>query len=69
MFGLDIIGNPSKLLGNIETGVRDLVDKSVEGFERHSAVHRVGGVASGVKELLGHVVGPLQTHHSLWCVH
>ena len=57
IFGLDIIGNPSMLFKNFELGVSDLVDKSRAGFERSTAVSGVTGVAVGVKELLGHVIG------------
>lgn len=59
LFGLDLIGNPSKLIGNIETGVKELIDESEKGFERHTRGSGVTGVAVGVKDLLGHVLGVL----------
>ena len=55
--GLDVIGNPSKLFSNFEMGIKDLVEETQKGFEKDRATSGVVGVAVGVKELLGHVVG------------
>jgi len=57
-----VIGNPSKLFGNFELGIKDLIEETEKGFEKDKAAAGVVGVAVGVKELLGHVVGKdLQT--------
>ena len=55
--GLDVIGNPSKLFSNFEMGIKDLIEETQKGFEKDRATSGVVGVAVGVKELLGHVVG------------
>ena len=57
VFGLDFLGNPSLLIHNFDMGIRDLIEESKKGFEQRSAGSGVVGVAVGVKELLGHVVG------------
>ena len=57
LFGLDLIGNPSKLISNIETGIKELIDETEQGFERHTRGSGVTGVAVGVKDLLGQVIG------------
>jgi len=57
IFGLDLIGNPSKLFNNFETGIKDLIDESKRGFESSSAGSGIVGVAKGLRDLLGHVVG------------
>lgn len=57
IWGLDLIGNPSKLIDNLETGVKDLIKESKKGFQKDTVGSGVFGVAVGVKQLLGHVVG------------
>ena len=52
--GLDVIGNPAKLLNSFQTGAKDLVIKSREGIVEG---YVGSGIALGVKSFLGHVVG------------
>ncbi len=55
--GLDVIGNPSRLFSNFEHGIKDLIEETQKGLEDDKASSGIVGVAVGVKELLGHVVG------------
>ena len=52
--GLDVIGNPAKLLNSFQTGAKDLVIKSREGIVEG---YVGSGIALGIKSFLGHVVG------------
>ncbi len=68
LFGLDLIGNPSQLIHNFDLGIKELIEESKKGFERHTAGSGVAGVAVGVKELLGHVVGKCKLLYYRVCV-
>ncbi len=59
---MDIIGNPSKFFGNIESGVKDFIDEAEKGFEKNTTGSEVIGIAVGVQSLLGHVVGTYVFH-------
>ena len=48
------------MIHNFESGVKDLIEESEKGFERNATVH---GVAVGVKELLGHIIGLLLCYY------
>lgn len=62
MFGLDLLGSPSTLLYNFEVGIDDLIEESKKGFGGDAVGSGVVGVAVGVKQLLGHVIGTSCNH-------
>jgi len=52
---LNIIGNPTKLLKNVVSGLNDFVEKPLEGFTR-GPIEGGLGVVSGTTSLVSHTI-------------